>query len=131
MTRARSTFAELTADCDMDIDDPEERALNILRRTRANPQHSPDEPAPLTLKPWDAEPGDEKCAVKYTYRNELTTVGEVIEDVAKMTGEMPCDVTLVHGGRRLGPPELTLTDCNVFASYIVYWRIEKKCVFVK
>ena len=117
MTRARSTFAELTADCDMDIDDPEERALNILRRTRANPQHAPDEPAPLTLKPWDAEPGDEKCAVKYTYRNELTTVGEVIEDVAKMTGEMP--------------PELTLTDCNVFASYIVYWRIEKKCVFVK
>ncbi len=55
----------------------------------------------------------------------------MIEDVAKMTGEMPCDVTLVHGGRRLGPPELTLTDCNVFASYIVYWRIEKKCVFVK
>jgi len=46
MKRARSTFAELTADCDMDIDDPEERALNILRRTRAKPQHAPDEPAP-------------------------------------------------------------------------------------
>ena len=125
MTRAHESFGELTKDMDVDIDDPGERALNILRRERADPAKAPDEPTPLRLKPFDAAPGDETCVVKYTYRNELTTVGEVVEELAAMLGLMPCAVTLVHAGRALGPLEYTLTDCGVYANYIVYWRVDE------
>ena len=86
MTRAHESFGELTKDVDMDIDDPGERALNILRRERSDPSRAPDEPTPLRLKPFDAAPGDETCAVKYTFRNELTTIGEVVEELAEMLG---------------------------------------------
>ena len=103
MTRAHESFGELTKDLDMDIDDPGERALNILRRERADPTRAPDEPTPLRLKPFDAAPGDETCVVKYTFRNELTTIGEVVEELAEMLGLMPCAVSLVHAGRELGP----------------------------
>jgi hypothetical protein len=108
----------------MDIDDPGERALNILRRERADPTRAPDEPTPLRLKPFDAAPGDETCVVKYTFRNELTTIGEVVEELAEMLGLMPCAVSLVHAGRELGPLEHTLTDCGVCANYVVYWRVK-------
>ena len=124
MTRAHESFGELTKDLDMDIDDPGERALNILRRERSDPSRAPDEPTPLRLKPFDAAPGDETCVVKYTFRNELTTIGEVVEELAEMLGLMPCAVSLVHAGRELGPLEHTLTDCGVCANYVVYWRVK-------
>jgi hypothetical protein len=62
--------------------------------------------------------------VKYTFRNELTTIGEVVEELAEMLGLMPCAVSLVHAGRELGPLEHTLTDCGVCANYVVYWCVK-------
>jgi len=120
------SFESLMKDVDLDIDDTKERALNMLRRERADPLNAPDEPVPLTLKPFDAEPGDASCEIKYTYRNALTTVGEVVEDLAGMFDEAPHDISLVHCGMQLQPLGLTLSDCNVFAGYIVYFKVHKR-----
>ena len=126
MREMHESFESLMKDVDLHIDDMDERALNMLRRERADPLNAPDEPVPLTLKPFDAEPGDASCEIKYTYRNALTTVGEVIEDLAGMLDEAPHDISLVHCGVRLKPLALTLSDCNVFSGYVVYFKVEKR-----
>ena len=114
--------------CDPDIDDMDERALNMFRRERSDPQHAPDEPAPLTLKPFDCEPGDESCVINYTYRNELTTIGEIVSEIAERVGAPTPAVSLVHHGQRLEPLEYTLSDCNVHAGYVVYFRIDHSLI---
>ena len=128
MTRANERLMDVYKECDMHIDDQEERALNMLRRTRAKPMRAPDEPAPLTLRPFGAKPGDESGDVQYTYMNELTTVGDVMEDVAEMEGTFPSAISLVHAGKKLYPPIFTLSDCNVHAGYVVYWIVDKHLV---
>ena len=122
---AHESFREQMKDLDADIDDPEERALNILRRARANPTRAPDEPSILLLRPYDAEPGDEKRDIRYAYMHELTTVGEVMAELAEMEETAPCAVSIVHAGKRLQPEAWTLSDCGVHPGYVLYWRIDK------
>lgn len=128
MMNAHESFREQMRDLDADIDDPEERALNLLRRTRANPTRAPDEPSILLLRPFNAEPGHDKQDIKYAYMHELTTVGEVMAELAEMEDTAPCTVSLVHAGRRLQPEAWTLSDCGVHPGYVVYWRVDKHLV---
>jgi len=125
MSKAYEHWNEIMAEYDMDIESQEERVLNIMRRERSDPALAPDEPAPMTLKPFDGEVGSSEGVMKYTYMNELTTVSEVIKDVAEKIGVDVYAVTLVRAGMKLSNKSWTLSDYGVKADYVVYYKVDR------
>ena len=59
-----------------------ERVKTILRKVRSDPPIAPDEPVPITLRPYDVTPGDTSRDVKFVYKHALTTVHEVKRQMA-------------------------------------------------
>lgn len=102
-----------------------EGCRNALRRARADPAVAPDEPVPLTVRPYDVTPGDESKDVAYVYRHALTTVGEAKKEIARRLGIRYCEaLALVMSGRVLEDHK-TLMECGVCARYVVYVKTDR------
>lgn len=54
----------------------------ILRKVRSDPPIAPDEPVPITLRPFDVKPGDSSSDIKFVYKHALSTVHEVKRQMA-------------------------------------------------
>lgn len=124
MSKTYEHWNTIMDECDMDIDSQEERALNIMRRERSDPTYAPDEPVPVTLKPFDGAPGCSKGVIKYTYMKELSTVSEVIEDISEEIGVEVYEISLVRAGLKMSQKQWTLSDYGVKADYVVYYKVE-------
>lgn len=102
-----------------------EGCRNALRRARADPAVAPDEPVPLTVRPYDVTPGDESKDVAYVYRHALTTVGEAKKEIARRLGTRHSEaLALVMSGRALEDHK-TLMECGVCARYVVYVKTDR------
>ena len=102
-----------------------EGCRNALRRARADPAVAPDEPVPLTVRPYDVTPGDESKDVAYVYRHALTTVGEAKKEIARRLGTRHHEaLALVMSGRALEDHK-TLMECGVCARYVVYVKTDR------
>ena len=102
-----------------------EGCRNALRRARADPAVAPDEPVPLTVRPYDVTPGDESKDVAYVYRHALTTVGEAKKEIARRLGTRYHEaLALVMSGRALEDHK-TLMECGVCARYVVYVKTDR------
>ena len=102
-----------------------EGCRNALRRARADPAVAPDEPVPLTVRPYDVTPGDESKDVAYVYRHALTTVGEAKKEIARRLGTRHHEaLALVMSGRALEDHK-TLMECGVCARYVVYVKADR------
>ena len=101
-----------------------EGCLNALRRARADPAVAPDEPVPLTVRPYDVTPGDVSRDVAFVYRHALTTVGEAKKNLARLLGTRHEALLLVMGGRALEDRK-TLMECGVCARYVVYLKTDR------
>jgi hypothetical protein len=55
---------------------------NVLRKVRSDPPIAPDEPVPITLRPFDATPGDDSKDLQFVYKHALSTVHEVKRQMA-------------------------------------------------
>lgn len=102
-----------------------EGCRNALRRARADPAIAPDEPVPLTVRPYDVIPGDVSRDVKYVYRHALTTVAEAKKDLARRLRVAEEALFLVMSGRALEDRK-TLMECGVCAGYVVYLKTDTK-----
>ena len=102
-----------------------EGCRNALRRARTDPVIAPDEPVPLTIRPYDVTPGDKSKDTKYTYRHALTTVHEVKRELAKKLDKNIETLDLVMCGKALSD-EKTLMECGVCARYVVYLRVDQR-----
>jgi hypothetical protein len=129
MSKTYEHWNTIMDEYDMDIDSQDERALNIMRRERSDPTYAPDEPVPVTLKPFDGAPGSSEGVIKYTYMKELTTVSEVIEDVSEHIGVKVYEISLVRAGLKMSQKQWTLSDYGVKADYVVYYKVEHVTVF--
>ena len=105
--------------------DEMEGCRNALRRARADPVVAPDEPVPLTIRPYNVTPGDLSKDIKYTYRHALTTVFEVKRELAKKTKSEIDFFDLVMCGKKL-ENHRTLMECGVCARYVVYLRLDER-----
>ena len=102
-----------------------EGCRNVLRRARADPTVAPDEPVPLTVRPYDVTPGDVSKDIAYVYRHALTTVGEAKKTLARVVGTRHHEALhLVMGGRALDDCK-TLMECGVCARYVVYLKTDR------
>jgi hypothetical protein len=112
-----------------DLTDEEARQLerhrDVLRKIRSDPPIAPDEPAPMTLRPYDVAPGDRNEDVKFVYKHALTTVRETKRFAARRFAVPVEALDLVLGGRRLAD-ERTLAECGVMAGHVAYVRVDKK-----
>lgn len=100
-----------------------ERVKNTLRKVRSDPPIAPDEPVPITLRPFDVAPGRSDKDLKFVYKHALTTVHDVKRQMAKRF-ELPVEaLDLVLGGKKLSD-EKTLLECAVCAGFIVYLRVD-------
>lgn len=112
-----------------DLTDEEARQLerhrDLLRKIRSDPPVAPDEPAPMTLRPYDVAPGDRTEDVKFVYKHALTTVRETKRFAARRFAVPVEALDLVLGGRRLAD-ERTLAECGVAAGHVAYVRVDKK-----
>lgn len=102
-----------------------EGCRNALRRARADPAIAPDEPVPLTVRPYDVTPGDVSRDVKYVYRHALTTVAEAKKDLARRLRTKEEALFLVMSGCALEDRK-TLMECGVCAGYVVYLKTDTK-----
>lgn len=59
-----------------------ERVKQILRKVRSDPPIAPDEPVPITLRPFDVKPGDASSDIKFVYKHALSTVHDVKRQMA-------------------------------------------------
>ena len=98
-----------------DLTDEEARQLerhrDILRKIRSDPPIAPDEPSPMTLRPYDVAPGDHSEDVKFVYKHALTTVRDTKRFAARRFSVPVEALDLVLGGRRLAD-ERTLAECG-------------------
>lgn len=112
-----------------DLTDEEARQLerhrDILRKIRSDPPIAPDEPSPMTLRPYDVAPGDHSEDVKFVYKHALTTVRDTKRFAARRFSVPVEALDLVLGGRRLAD-ERTLAECGVKAGHVAYVRVDKK-----
>jgi hypothetical protein len=102
-----------------------EKVQTMLRKARADPNIAPDEPVPMTLRPFDVAPGDRTKDETFVYRHNLTTAAEAKRELARAK-KLPVEaVDLVMGGRRL-EDDMTLAESGVCAKYVVYLRVDPK-----
>ena len=76
-----------------------EKVKNVLRKQRCDPPIAPDEPAPMTIRPYDCDPGDHQHDYNFTFKNALTTVFDVKRVMAKRDNVPREALDVVLGGK--------------------------------
>ena len=59
-----------------------ERVKTIVRKVRSDPPIAPDEPVPVVVRPYDVDPGDTTSDIHFVYKHALTTVHDVLRQMA-------------------------------------------------